>query len=324
MSNGWPTRRDLLIAGGQLVTAAKLARSVELSVPAPAERVEVIPCLFSKPLGRRHFRELPRVLKALGINAVDLTCRPEGHVLPERVTDDLPAAVELLRAEGISVPMITTAIIDADQPHAETIVKTAVSLGIRHAKLGNYPYGDLRRIRATLADAKARIKDVAAMFLTHGLQAGYHNHSGNSVGAALWDVWELIRDLPPKAICSYYDLRHATVEGGLSGWAIGLNLLIDRIGMLAVKDFVWQRDEQQGWRAENVPLGQGMSPFGTALARLKEHGFHGPVSLHMEYGVFLPPIDSDHDKANLAAIRKDWNTMHKLLIQAKHLETRKG
>ncbi len=51
-----------------------------------------------------------------GFRAVDLTVRPDGHVLPERVEDDLPRAVETLRRSGLTVPMITTAITDANDP----------------------------------------------------------------------------------------------------------------------------------------------------------------------------------------------------------------
>ena len=134
-------------------------------------------------------------------------------MLPERVADDLPREHELLRSAGVAVPMITTGIVDADKDNAEAIITTAGRLGIRYAKLGYYPYGDLHHIQETLADVKARLRDVAALCRDHGVQAGFHNHAGSTVGAALWDVWELIRDLPADVVGSYFDLRHATVEG---------------------------------------------------------------------------------------------------------------
>ncbi|MDL1890906.1 TIM barrel protein [Nitrospirales bacterium NOB] len=167
---------------------------------------------------------------------MDLTCRPGGHVLPERVTEDLPKAHELLKAAGIRIAMITTAMTDADEAHAEAIVQTAAKLGIRYAKIGYFPYQDLKKIQETLVDARAKLRDLAMLFRQHGLRAGFHNHSGMNVGAAMWDVWHLIRELPPEAIGSYFDLGHATAEGGASGWKIGMHLLMPRIIMLAVKD----------------------------------------------------------------------------------------
>jgi hypothetical protein len=105
------TRRGFLIAGGgaPLATAA--------TKPAVA--------LFSKPLQHLGWPELGRVVKELGMEGVDLTVRPGGHVLPERVREDLPRAVETLRSYGLSAPMITTAITSGDDPGAGPILATA-------------------------------------------------------------------------------------------------------------------------------------------------------------------------------------------------------
>ena len=272
------TRRDVLrttgaLAGSMWLTSHGLSASPASKAPTP--------CLFTKPFRNRTFDQLPAVLNLLGITAADLTCRPGGHVLPENVSEDLPRAVELLRDNNITVPMLTTAIVDANKDHAENIVRTAARLGIKFLKLGYYNYGDLRQLRPRLAEVKAQVKDIAALCKEHGVTAGFHNHSGGTVGGAMWDVWEVIKDLPADAIGSYYDGRHATVEGGLSGWNIGLNLLIDRICMVAVKDFTWQQDAKSNWRATNSPLGEGMVHWPAIFARLKENGFSGPISMHM-------------------------------------------
>jgi len=307
-------RRDFLRTAGVVTAAVATAHGKEnTNKPKPAEP---IPCLFSKPLHNRKYADLPPLLHELGVKAVDLTCRPKGHVLPERATDDLPKAIDLLRHNDIAVPMLTTGILDADEDHAENIVKTAASLGIRYAKLGYYPYGDLRQIHKTLANVKRRVTGVTALFKQYGVHAGFHNHSGNTVGAAMWDVWQLIRDLPPEAIGSYFDVRHATTEGGLSGWSIGMNLMISRITMVAAKDFLWAKFPKKGWRPDNVPLGKGMTRFEEAFRRLKEADFAGPISMHMEYGQHTPPVGSEADKANLQAIRNDMTTLHKLLTKS--------
>ena len=186
--------------------------------------------------------------------------------MPERVADDLPRAYELFKSAGVSIPMITTGILDADKGNAESIIRTAGQLGIRYAKLGYYSYGNFKEIEKTVADVRARVRDVAALCQAHGVQAGFHNHCGKSVGAAMWDVWQIIRDLPPPAVGSYFDFRHATVEGGDGGWRIGMSLLAPRIVMIAVKDFLWYKDEKRGWRVRNVPLGEGKRE-GTVASR---------------------------------------------------------
>jgi L-ribulose-5-phosphate 3-epimerase len=299
------------MAGGALHTAlnARGGRAAaraetplpESAAPAPPDRRPRV-CLFSKPLQNRDVDGLADVLGELGLDAVDLTCRPAGHVLPERVADDLPRAHERLVQAGIDIAMLTTAITDAGQGHAEDIVRTAAALGIRHAKLGYYPYRDMRAIGPTLADTKARLKDIAALFAQHGVQAGFHNHSGGNVGSAMWDLAQLLDELPPS-IGSYFDLGHATVEGGNSGWRIGLNRLLPRIVMLAVKDAGWERAGDR-WRPRWGPLSQGAVRWKEAFADLKQAGFAGPISLHVEYGQHGPP-GSDADRALLTHIRRD-------------------
>lgn len=273
------------------------------------------PCLFSKPLGNRKAADLPAMLEKLGIDAVDLTCRPGGHVLPERVADDLPRVVERLQAAGVRVPMVTTAILDAGEPHAESIVKTVGELGIRYIKLGYFPY-DMKDILGSLADAKAKVLDIAAMCARHNVHAGYHLHCGGRIGAALWDVHELLAGIPANSAGCYFDTRHATVEGGDRGWEIGLNLLAPRITMLAMKDFLWHKNDKGQWRPDDVPLGRGMVRHDAALRRLREIAFAGPVSLHVEYASPKTEVRTERDKQNLASIRRDWQTMREMLADA--------
>jgi sugar phosphate isomerase/epimerase len=304
------SRREVLQATAVLCGTALAAQQPDSPAPARA-----VPCLFSKPLHNRKFTELPAVLGELGIDAVDLTCRPGGHVLPERVSEDLPKAHELLKAAGIRIAMITTAMTDADEAHAEAIVQTAAKLGIRYAKIGYLPYRDLKKIQETLADARAKLRDLAMLFRQHGLRAGFHNHSGMNVGAAMWDVWHLIRELPPEAIGSYFDLGHATAEGGASGWKIGMHLLMPRIIMLAVKDVRWEKDERRGWHLRWGPLGEGMVRWQDAFTQLKEAGFAGPVALHQEYSPHGPP-GSEADRQTLEFIRRDWRFLRERLGEA--------
>jgi len=316
-------RRDLiksaaLLAGGLSIQSDSAASAAVQPQLTQAERPrKSSPCLFSKPLHNRKFTELPALLNELGINAVDLTCRPAGHVLPERVADDLPRAVEMLEAAGISVPMVTTAVIDAGQDHAEAIIRTVGKLGIRHIKLGYYEYKDLRQITQTIAEARRRMKDIAALCRDHHVHAGYHLHCGKRIGGGLWDVWHLLLNTPSEHLGAYFDLRHATVEGGDAGWEIALNLLAPRITMLALKDFVWSKNEKGRWKPDDVPLGTGIVRLDYGLRQLKQLEFAGPISLHVEYASGSTEVGSDQDKKNLSDIRRDWQTMNEALRRAK-------
>ena len=56
-----------------------------------------------------------------------------GHVAPERVAQDLPPLVAILRKHGLEVPMITADIVDTSTPFTEDILKTMAALKIRNA-----------------------------------------------------------------------------------------------------------------------------------------------------------------------------------------------
>jgi len=87
--------------------------------------------------------------------------RPRGHVLPERVEEDLPRAVDAAREAGVQVTMITTAITGVDDPHAETVLGTAARLGIGHYRMGYVRYE--AKVRKTLDTTVTRWRELASL-----------------------------------------------------------------------------------------------------------------------------------------------------------------
>src|SRR5579872_600694 len=120
-------------------------------------------CLFSKHLPKLNYSELARTVKQIGFDGVDLTVRPEGHVLPGRVVEDLPRALETLRGAGLSVPMITTGLTSANDPAARPTIETAGRLGVPRFKLGYWNYRDQESIEARLADVRRDVAGLAAL-----------------------------------------------------------------------------------------------------------------------------------------------------------------
>ena len=80
-------------------------------------------CVFSKHLQSLGIEELGAALKGIGMDAVDLTVRPGGHVEPDAAAEKLPEAVAALREKGVEIAMITTGITSLDDPDALTILK---------------------------------------------------------------------------------------------------------------------------------------------------------------------------------------------------------
>jgi len=271
------TRRELLAA----------AALWQAKPPAPQL------CIFSKHLADLNYEQLGKTSRELGFHGVDLTVRAKGHVPPERAAEDLPRAVETVRSHGVAVPMITTELLSAANPAARPIFSTAGSLKIPCLKPGYYRYGK-EDPEKRVAEVRRDLQTLLELGKEHSVQIGFHNHSGDYVGMAVWDTREIIRDLDPRWVGYYFDPGHSVIEGGLMGWQVALKLVAPRLKMVALKDFYW--DKQDGrWRVRWCPMGEGMVDWPRVFASFAAARFTGPMSLHVEY----------NPKDELAAIAQD-------------------
>jgi len=243
--------------------------------------------MFSKMLQEFSVAKAGEIIADLGFEGVDLTVRPGGHVRPENVTADLPPAVATLRDMGLSVPMITTAIVAAEEPQAEEIFRAAAECDIPQLKLGYWHYEGFGRLKAQLDAVRATLHGLQALAQKYGVQANIHLHSGNFLSANPAVVWRLLEGFDPQALGAYVDPGHMAVEGGYAGWKQGLDLLADRISLVAVKDFGWFREEDEAgrvrWQHKLMPLREGIVPWPEVFRCLGQIGFDGTVSLHSEY-----------------------------------------
>jgi sugar phosphate isomerase/epimerase len=237
-------------------------------------------CFFSKHLQDLNYDQLGKALRDAGFAGVDLTVRPQGDVLPERVAEDLPRAFEAIRSHGIQVPMISTGLISASDPAARPTLKTAARLGIPYFKLGYFRWG--QDIAATLAETKSSLRGLLELAKEYGVTAGIHNHV-NYVGQAVWETQSLIAEMDPKRLGYYFDFHHAVAQGGAGNlWEINLRLASTRLHMVATKDFNWAKING-AWRTQSCPLGEGAVDWPKAFSLLAGAKFAGPLSIHQEY-----------------------------------------
>jgi sugar phosphate isomerase/epimerase len=276
--------------------------------------------LFSKPVPQLTWQELARDAKRAGFGGIDLTVRTGGHVMPQRVAEDLPKAVAAIRGEGLEVPMITTELVSGDDPTAAPILSTAAKLSIPFLKPGYYHYKFVD-VRKELEQAGNQFRGLVALAAKYGVQVGFHNHAGY-IGCQIWDIARVVDTLDPKWAGYYYDLENAAVEGGLEGWRIAANLVMPRMKMMAVKDFYWKKTATEGWQATTCPLGGGMCKHTELLRMAADGGFHGPISLHLEYQI--PGVSDEqgialsreNDAEVMAAAQRDLETLKSLLRTA--------
>lgn len=289
-------RRDFMKQTALVALAASVAPALAAEKKLPWKF-----CAFEKPLLFLNYDETAEVFAELGFDGIEAAVRPGGHVLPERVEEDLPKFVAALKQRGLEITVLTSGISSADQPHAEKVLRTAAKLGIKRYRMDWWRYDLSKPIQAQLDTLRPKLKDLAALNRSLGLTGLYQNHAGaNMVSASVWDVFSLIREHDPKDVALAFDIRHATVEGGLS-WPVQFNLVKSHLGVAYFKDFVWEQD-----KVKNVPLGEGRVDRKYA-ALLKASGFAGPISLHVEYGA------GKDRKVYMDAFRKDFATLREWL-----------
>ncbi|MEX2044370.1 MAG: sugar phosphate isomerase/epimerase family protein [Opitutus sp.] len=302
------TRRDfvsMLAAAGAVAPLAgsAMAQSAAPRSPAAAPAKRSGPTtihVFSKPLHWLSYDETAKIIAETGFGGIDYSVRPAGHVLPEKVAEDFPRAVDAARKAGLKVEMITTEITSAREPHTEAVLKMAAKLGVKYYRMGYSRYDFEAGIWPSLQKLKPEFKELAELNRSLGLHGAYQNHSGPRVGGPLWDVYELLRDIDPQWLGLQYDIRHAVVEGAQS-WPITLRLLAPWIKTTDIKDFQWKQSPGNG-TIENVPLGEGIVPYDAYWKLVKELGISGPMSLHLEY----PPFERDPRKLGDAEKRAEF------------------
>ena len=157
--------------------------------------------IFSKHLQFLEGAALAGAAADMGFDGIDITVRSGGHVQPERVSEDLPPLVAIIREHGLDVPMVTTDIVDAGTPHLRGVLKTLAELGIHYYRWGGFKYTASEPISTQIAAFHQRAAKLAVINAEYKVCAMYHTHSGvNLVGAPVWDIVEILKSLDPAAI----------------------------------------------------------------------------------------------------------------------------
>lgn len=268
--------------------------------------------LFSKCLHGLDAPALACMAAEVGYDGIDLTVRRGGHVEPERVEQDLPPAVKAIRDAGLDIPMISTDIVDADNPLTDRVLRTAAALGIPNYRMSALYYSVQPDLPADLLRFERTLRKLAQLNERHRIVGTIQNHSldsdfgvqfGHYFSSMIWDLAAVLKSANSPWIGSQYDIGHAAIECSRS-WAIGLELLSPFVKALQLKDFVW---EKQGplWEPQGVPVGQGMVDYPRFMGIVRRKKLDVPVILYVTYdiGDAKAGFDLQAMKNELATIR---------------------
>ncbi|MBP8255768.1 MAG: sugar phosphate isomerase/epimerase [Opitutaceae bacterium] len=301
------SRRRFLIDSTLAASALGLVSRSAAAMASPSGRTSGARwpiAVFSKAFQHLDAEKTAELVASIGFNGIECPVRPKGQIEPEKVPDLLPVYVDALRKRGCDMLIATTDITRIDQKYAHSTLRALSKQGVRRIRLGYYKYDLSRSPADQLADVGAQLKDIAAACSELGIQAGYQNHSGrNYVGAPVWDIYSVIRNLDPRHIGFCFDICHATIEGGLD-WRIQAKLAEPRLTAVYLKDFIWTKTEK-GWIPEQCQLGKGTVDR-TFLTTLKESSYSGPLCQHHEYRW-------KDDAELIAKMRQDLSTLKQWL-----------
>jgi sugar phosphate isomerase/epimerase len=225
--------------------------------------------------------------KAIGLDGLDLTVRPGGHIEPQDAPEKLPAAAAAARDHGVQILMLSTAIVEPDET-AEALLAAAAEQGVDRVKLGYYRYTNFGSLLAQIDDARRKLEGVAKLAAKHKVLPCVHVHSGDTIPGSGPIAYLLLKDFDPREVGAYVDPMHMTIEGGNDGWRQGLDLLAPWIAISSLKNARWittGRDPhgQEQWSPRKCPLEDGVAKIPQYVATLRGLGYRGLYTLHSEY-----------------------------------------
>lgn len=264
-------------------------------------------CVFNKPLQHLSYDEQAALVAEIGFVGIEGTVRPGGHVEPDKVERDLPRQIEALKKQGMEMTLMTTDVNHIDDPVNRKVLETAARLGVKRFRMRPYKYDYAQGIPEQIESFRKPYRELVKFCADLNIRPLYQNHSGAKYfGASIWDLYLLMKEEPLSQVGMCFDIRHATVEGGLS-WPTQFYLMEPYFNMVYCKDFEWDKKTRQ---PRNVPLGAGMVDYPRFLSMLIKINYAGPISLHMEYKDHRDPT---LQKESIAAIRRDYKTLTRLM-----------
>jgi len=280
--------------------------------------------VFTKLLRDRSIPELIELAHSHGYDGYDLCVRPGHPVSPEDAALTLPAAVRLLTAAGLAVPLVTgpTSLTDPRQPEVENLLSALASAAVPRLKAGYFRFDPSRPYWEQVDSARRSLENWEILGRIYGVQICYHTHSGNYLGLNAAALMHLLRDRDPAHIGAYLDPGHFAVNG--EPFALGLSMAAGYVSLFSFKDVRVERVQVNGpstlrqaqdgagsgrrhgtGRVCWVAAGEGVVNWTDVFAEVKRTGFDGPVSIHCEF-----EVPADQWMATFAreiAFFKRWN-----------------
>ncbi|GAC1385881.1 MAG: hypothetical protein NVSMB42_05700 [Herpetosiphon sp.] len=231
--------------------------------------------VFTKPW-KTPLSELGKLVSGMGFDGIELPVRPGYQVVPERVQQDLPAAVRQLAEFGIKITSVaaepTEAMIAACGDLQIPVIRTMAPIGAD---------GYLASERKLQHEYEALLP----LLQRHNVRLGVQNHYGRFVCNAM-GLAHLLDRFDPRFIGAVWDAAHTGLQGEEPDFA--LDIIWSHLCMVNFKNAFWQR--QTGpeaadvrWKPYWTSGRQGLASWPRVADELRRRHYEGVVCLTAEY-----------------------------------------
>lgn len=269
-------RRNFLIGVGASVACNATVRSALATRFIQRVNQQEHPvAVFAKPLQTMPVEELAKRLQSIGVQGLEATLRKGGQIEPEQLSQKLPAFCQTLAKYDQRV-VIASSDINSVEGSSEQQLRLLAAQKIAYFRMAYYQYNFDKPLIPQLESFAKQARQLADLCRDVGIKALYQNHAGaRYVGAALWDLRQVLQSIAPESMALAIDLCHTNHELSES-WPAAYRAVKPHIGAVFVKDFDWVNGQ-----GGTVPLGSGRAK--PLWEQLVKDGFSGPLSLHMEH-----------------------------------------
>lgn len=159
--------------------------------------------VFTKPW-TGPLEQLADTVAGLGLDGVELAVRPGYQVTPETARRDLPKALRIFEARGLTIGSVAA-------PLAADVVAACGDSGIGILRT-LVPVDLARGHAACFRDHRETFDRLLPALDRHGVTIGVQNHTGNFIGS-VQAVLHLIEPYDTRHVCAVLDMAHCGVAG---------------------------------------------------------------------------------------------------------------
>jgi sugar phosphate isomerase/epimerase len=299
------SRRQLLACAAAAAVAPAAAQTPH-TANGPKVRATPGVCVYSQIFRQVAYDELGMVLRDAGLDGVNLTVFPGGHVNPANAGLDMFRSVEAITGVGLDVPIISTQYVNLNDPTIRNVLGVCSEMGVPLFRSGAWRYENAPDIQGRLGEVQRDVAALSSIARAAKMVVVVQNLTGDAVGASVWDMNLILRALDPTTAGWDFDIGNATAEGAGGSWAIALRLAAPRLKAVSVQDFSWTKDGG-AWKPAPCPLGEGMVDWAAFFSTLARAHFTGPLTIQMDYKPTSVPAALRHD---VEFVRKQLNAAY--------------